>query len=60
MTAKSEDKQTLQADLRLRYAYPYVRMHLEIRARTEGAPLLAPAVGLEPTTKRLTVARSTN
>ncbi|MGD8609033.1 MAG: hypothetical protein PVH21_17170, partial [Myxococcales bacterium] len=26
----------------------------------QGAALLAPAVGLEPTTKRLTVARSTN
>ena len=32
----------------------------ETEKRREGAPLLAPAVGLEPTTKRLTVARSTN
>ena len=32
----------------------------EIEKRSEGAPFLAPAVGLEPTTKRLTVARSTN
>ena len=32
----------------------------EIEKRNERDALLAPAVGLEPTTKRLTVARSTN
>ena len=32
----------------------------ETEKRSEGDGLLAPAVGLEPTTKRLTVARSTN
>ena len=32
----------------------------EIEKLSEGAPLPAPAVGLEPTTKRLTAARSTN
>ncbi len=36
------------------------KLGLELEKRSEGAPLLAPAVGLEPTTKRLTVARSTN
>ena len=32
----------------------------ETEKRSERGRLLAPAVGLEPTTKRLTVARSTN
>ena len=36
MTAKSEDTQMIQGDPRLRYAYPYFRMHLEeIRACIE-------------------------
>ena len=36
MTAKSEDKQPVQADPRLRHAYPYFRVHLEeIRACIE-------------------------
>ena len=36
MTGKSEDRQTIQGDPRLRHAYPYFRMHLEeIRACIE-------------------------
>ena len=36
MTANNEDKQRIQADPRLRHAYPYFRMHLdEIRACIE-------------------------
>ena len=39
---------------------PRDKLGHETKERREVAPLLAPAVGLEPTTKRLTVARSTN
>ena len=39
---------------------PAVRGLPRLRPRNREGPLVAPAIGLEPMTKRLTVARSTN